>query len=133
MKTIKDIYTPFNFSTTRCYIIRLSVAQNGYMKIEHKLPSYIQHIKAILITSTARADKNVLGFASLNFNGQAFKSIELAVPNMKAVFDCPPPLPLDEAIEANSYVQGYYFDSSKIKAFPYIISIYLHYTPVPKD
>lgn len=133
MRRIEDIFKKFSFSDTRCYVIRLTVMAQGYMKIEHKLPSYIQQIKHLLVIGAASSDKHTIGLVSLNFNGHAYKTLHRAIPRIKPGMDCPAPYPFDEDIQANSFLQGYYYDISKAKSFPYSLTIYIHYTPVPKD
>lgn len=132
MNPIEDIYKPFDYSASRCYVVVLTITQKGYMKLEHKLPSYVKQLVGVFITTTLNGGIIYAGLASLNFNGDAFKSIHLPVyKSFKMLDGSTRPMPLNESIKPNSFLQGYYLDMSKTNLFPYTVSIYLHYTPVP--
>lgn len=145
MKTIEQIYTPYNFSATRCYVHVVNIDKAGYFKIEHKLPSYIKHLEGIFISASGtfvpipvlevpgELPSTMLdGFISLNFNGESLKSFHSPVINSNKLEDCSQPFPFHETIKPNSYMQGYYIASEPTVAEdrqPGTISIYLHYKP----
>ena len=134
MKTIEQIYEPYNFSSTRCFVIKLDVGTNGFLKIEYKIPSYVRKLKGIFVTvrgaSQYKSLQSEAGFISLNFNGQALKCFQSAVPQSLYLYDCSKPIPFDEDIKPNSFMQGYYQNNalnppSKIGL---TVSIYLHFS-----
>lgn len=128
MKTIEDIYKPYNFSETRCYVIVLKVTKDGFLKIEHKLPSYIKELKGIFVSTDCISNATHLdGLISLNFNGQSFKSFQSFVYKVVQFRDCSHPKTFDEIILPNSFLQGFYYDLTNTKDFPYTLSIYIHY------
>jgi hypothetical protein len=130
MNAIDKIYNPYDFSSTRCYVFIIEPVGNALLKIEHKLPSYIKTIRGIYVTNTYRTlslqQKNHVGILSLNFNGNAFKSFHLPLPNTNIQPEVSNPLELYERIEPNSYLQGYFYGLKSLLN-PYRISIYLHY------
>lgn len=129
MKTIEDIYKPYNFSKTRCYVIVLKVTKNGFLKIEHKLPSYIKELKGVFVSTDCTTNVSHLdGLISLNFNGQSFKSFQAFVYKVVQFRDCSHPQIFNEILLPNSFLQGFYYDLTNTKNFPYTIRIYLHYT-----
>lgn len=128
MQTIHDIYQGYDFSSTRCYVIVLEIGAKGYTKIDHKLPGYVRHLKGIFFNvNTLHANSDIVGYLSLNFNGQALQNIQCAIPAPKLMTNNSQPLRIDEYLEAESRMQGYFYDP-KTKFFPYNLSIYLHYT-----
>lgn len=135
MNTIDKIYRPYEFSANPCYAILLSVTSSGYMKIEKKLPNYIKKITGVYISvgcwdfsEVKRKPSKLAGNISLNFNGQAFKTLFIPVQRTKNLTDCSWPIPLKEDITPNSFMQGYYYDlTNVIQGFPYSLTIYLHY------
>ena len=135
MNAIDKIYAGYNFSATRCYVIPLSVNINGYMKIEHKLPAYVQNLKGIFVSVSCKtsAGRNA-GFLFLSFNGNTLKNIQLPIIRTNLLLDCSHPLPLDEIIQPNSFVQGFYYDTTNgASGYPYTLSIYLHYEPTAEN
>ncbi len=131
MKTIQDIYAPYNFSATRCYVIAIPVNINGYLKIDEKLPGFIKNIKGIFVSvSCPLSQTKFAGFLTLNFNGQALKSFQSAIIRTALLKDCSHPTRFDETIIPNSRMQGYYYDTiNTVFGYPYTLSIYLHYIP----
>lgn len=135
MNAIDKIYTGYNFSATRCYVIPLSVNINGYMKIEHKLPEYVQNLKGIFVSVSCQtsASRNA-GFLFLSFNGSVLKNIQLPIIRTNLLRDCSHPLHLDEIIKPNSFVQGFYYDATGgVGGYPYTLNIYLHYEPIKEN
>lgn len=131
MKTIEQIYQPFDFSATQCYVIMLEVAQGNYMKVEHKLPQHIRNLKGIYVsTSRTVINSEQVAFISLNFNGQSLKCFHSPLNRTIAFDDCSSPFPMDEIIKENSFIQGFYtaLDFSGEEQ-PYTVTIYLHYLP----
>lgn len=145
MKTIEQIYKPYSFSDTRCYVFILDIGTKGYLKIEHKIPAYVRKLKGIFIsvngiiqpTASGPPSRSggtssiVAGFITLNFNGQSLKCFQYSVPQTLYLMDCSHPIPFDEQLNPNSFLQGYYFDNLLyITPKPaYKLSIYLHYEP----
>jgi hypothetical protein len=123
-----EAYNPYNFSTTRCYVIVFDLDGDDYIKIEHKLPNYIKKLRGVFISTTYRsAQIKHVGIISLNFNGQAFKSFQLPVPETAHQYATAQPLELNETILPNSFLQGYFYGIASAAGRPYRISIYLHY------
>lgn len=132
MKTsIENIFIPYNFSATRCYVISQPVNINGYLKLEHKMPGFIKNINGIFISiSCPTSQTKIAGFITLNFNGQALKSFQSSVIRTGLLKDCSHPTRFDETLIPNSLMQGFYYDvTNSIMIFPYELSIYIHYTP----
>ena len=128
MNTIDETYKPFDFTKNKTYVIQYAIQNAGYMRIEHKLPSFIQHITGVLFTvSEVNSKHEYVGIISLNFNGQSSKSLQLPVPKTDLLSDSSQAIPFEEEIKPNSFLQGYFFDNSKSKKFPYTLSIYIHY------
>lgn len=129
MNPIDNIYKPNDFSATRCYVIRLSVNINGYMKIEQKLPVYVQKLKGVFISvSCLNSPMKAAGFIALNFNGYGLKNIQTPVIRTNLLLNCSRQVSFNEQIKPNSLLQGYYFDGTKgAGGYPYTLSIYLHY------
>lgn len=133
MKTIEDIYEPYNFSATRCYIFVIEVKKDGFIKIEHKLPSYVKELKGIFVSTTnATIQGNVTGLISMNFNGQAFKSYQAVVYKTAELGDCSHPETFNDTLLPNSFIQGYYYGlaptvSTKASPKGYTLTIYIHY------
>jgi hypothetical protein len=134
MKTIEQVYKPYNFSSTRCYVFTLVVSDKGFVKIEHKLPNYIRHLKGIYISSSGISANDgaskIAGHISLNFNGQSLKCFQHSFNHTIYKDDCSHPIEFKELILPNSFVQGYFFDNKLAQLFkrPFKLSIYLHYT-----
>jgi hypothetical protein len=131
MKTIEQIYQPYNFSATQCYVIMLEISQGNYMKVEHKLPRHIRNLKGIYVsTSRTTITSEQVAFISLNFNGQSLKCFHSPLSRTIDLDDCSSPFPMDEIIKENSFIQGFYtaldFD---VKESAYTVTIYLHYLP----
>lgn len=129
MNPIDDIYKPYDFSSTSCIVIPLTVLHSGYLKIEESIPSHVEVLKDIFITTTLNGGSKYAGIVSLNFNGGAL-SIQLPVYKSYKLLDSTKPRHINKALKPNSLLQGYYLDISNTSLFPYKVSIYLHYTPV---
>lgn len=129
MNAIDKIYNPYDFSSTRCYIIVIEPHGAALTKIEHKLPSYIRTIRGIYVSNTFRSNiVNHVGILSLNFNGNAFKAFHLPLPNTRIQPEVSNPLDLNERLEPNSFLQGYFYGiKSLLPKNYYRISIYIHY------
>lgn len=128
METIEQKYEPYNYSSTRCYVFVLAVTKEGYLKIEHKIPSYIRELKGVFVSTSGHLNTLTFsGVISLNFNGQATKCLQIAVSKTDSVEDCSLPIPFDEKINLNSFVQGYFYAIPAENEFPFLLSIYLHY------
>lgn len=124
-----EAYNPYDFSKTRCYVIVVDLEwYNNYIKIEHKLPNYIKKLRGVFISTNYQNEEvKHIGLISLNFNGQAFKSFQLPVPETAHQILTAHPLELNETILPNSFLQGYFYGLHNTDGRPYRISIYLHY------
>lgn len=135
MKTIKEIYEPYNFSNTSCYVFRLDIGTKDFIKIEHKIPEYVKNLTGIFVSISGtvinEGSPKVAGFISLNFNGQSLKCFQANIPQTYFLNDCSRPIAFDETIISNSFVQGYYFGYplNFLVKVPHRVSIYLHYKP----
>ena len=131
MEDIKNSYSSYNFSATKCYVIANPVNINGYLKIDEKLPGFIKNIKGIFISvSCPTSATKVVGFITLNFNGQALKIFQTGVIRTNLLKDCSHPTTFNETIIPNSMMQGFYYDVINTPmAYPYTLSIYIHYEP----
>lgn len=136
MNDFEKKYMPFNFSENRTHIITLSVPVGpspfipGYVKIESKLPNYIQHLTGIYVTCSRPPEfPRLAGYLVLNFNGLALNCVQ--IPVMKSTLlrrASTQPFPLNEQIIPNSFLQGYYMDVIGLGTdYPYNVFIYLHY------
>jgi hypothetical protein len=131
MNIIDKIYAPYNFTTSPFIVIPISVEAKGYLKIEYKIPNFLQKLKGIYVSVTVGlTPSKIAGLISLNFNSQSLKAFQRAVPKTYLINDCSKPYELNETIDANSLMQGYYFDTSQSSKYPYLLSIYLHYEPI---
>lgn len=129
MRKKENIFKPFNFSSTRCFVATIDVKSIGYLKIEYKMPVYVRKIKAIYVSTSCTSNQPVVGFLTLNFNGQALKIFQCALYDKSKVNDYSLPMPFEVELSANSFMQGYYFDKEPNKPRPYQLKIYFHYTP----
>ncbi|OFY86581.1 MAG: hypothetical protein A3F72_08885 [Bacteroidetes bacterium RIFCSPLOWO2_12_FULL_35_15] len=145
MKTIEQYYEPYNFSATRCYVFTLDIGVKGFLRIEHKLPAYVRNLKEIFVSVSPKNKRVgvdymkasvpktpiVAGFITLNFNGQSLKCFQCAVLQTLYLNDCSNPLPFNELINRNSFIQGFFIQNTTFieSRFSYRISIYLHYLP----
>lgn len=130
MKTIEQLYEPYNFSKTKCYVFTLTITKGNYTRIEHKVPWYIKKLEGIYVSvSLLDTTKTLAGIISLNFNGQSLKCFHLPIHRTQNLNDFSHPLPLNEDIKRNSFIQGYFISKDlTVEEFPYTLSIYLHYT-----
>lgn len=129
MNSFDKIYEPYNFSETRCYTIQLEVTKEGFMKIEHKLPSFIKELRGVFVSTTCVDSQGHLsGLLSMNFNGQAFKSFQCFVYKNNHLEDCSHPFPFKDTIMPNSFLQGFYYDFTNSLNLPYKLTVYIHYT-----
>lgn len=134
METIEELYEPYNFSATRCYVFTIDVRTKGFERIEHKIPEYVRNLKGIYVSVGGvivnEGAPKVAGFISLNFNGQSLKCFQMSVTQTFYLNDCSKPALFEEKIEKNSFLQGYYFGYplNFVLKPEYKISIYLHYT-----
>jgi hypothetical protein len=133
MKTIEELYKPFNLSTTRCYVAVFTVNEpGGFLTIDHKLPSYVQNLKGIYVSVDDIVNPATLveGFISLNFNGQSLKIFQHSITSTYYSENTSRPFPFDEQLVPNSYMQGFYQDFYSEKTLPYQLRVYLHYEPL---
>lgn len=132
MSSIKERYKPYNFSSTKCYVIRLpfrGVRGFGRFGIEHKLPFYIGKLKGIYITCRSNSSLYYVGSVFLSFNEGLFKNFQYPIINTTLLRDRSHPIPLEEEIFSNSLLQGYYTlnPSGTDSGLIGYLSIYLHY------
>jgi hypothetical protein len=131
MKAISPYPEPYNFSSTRCYIIEIEV-ERSYKKIEHKLPRHIRNLKGIFVSVhlPKNPSSKTAGIISLNFNGQSLKCFHHPVIRVAHLHDWSNPIPLDEHIRPNTFIQGYFMGHNiRDIFFPFTVKIYLHYKP----
>lgn len=126
MKTIKDRYRPYNFSSSGSHVVELIISESGITCIEAKLPVYVKFLTGIYITCKTDSKEKLTGYISIYFNEGAQKSLKLSVLNPKVLRHSSHPLPLHQEIKDNSSIQGFYLDNLN-ESFPYIVKIYLHY------
>lgn len=131
MTSIHNIYEPYNFTENPCYIITIPITTVGYVKIEHKLPEYIKTLKGVFVSVDCKRSLNPLaGMLIMNFNDQLFKNFQLPIirTNLYLDSDHSKPIPFNEAILPNSFLQGFYYDSvNMLSEYPYNLKIYLHH------
>lgn len=120
-------YKPYNFSSTKCYVITLTINRSGVTKIEEKLPPDIKQVKGIFITARIKTKAEKIGQITLSFNEGIINPYQYAVLNTDYLGDTSHPLPLDETIKSNSLMQGYYKCDAIEFELPFTIKIYLHY------
>lgn len=126
MKTIKETYSPYNFSFSKCHVVELIISQNGVTRIEAKLPFYIRVLTGIYITCKTESTNRLVGYISVFFNEGVQKSLKLSVINPKVMKHHSQPIPLNQELNSNSSIQGFYLDNTN-ENFPYTVKIYLHY------
>lgn len=127
MTEFENIFAPYHFSETRCIVFPLEIKKKGLLKIEFKLPIYVSLLKDIYISSSATGKNPVSGYITLNFNGHDINCMQYAVIKSVAVDDYSKGFPVNELIQPNSFMQGFYYDAGSTKKYPYTIKIYLHY------
>jgi hypothetical protein len=131
MKTIQNIYEPYDFTKNPCYIIGVAVNQPGYVKIEYKIPDFLKNLTGVFASVTCRnSSLKLAGFLILNFNQQLTKCFQLPIfrTNLYPKKDHSKPVELNEEIVPNSYVQGFFYDYVGLGGeYPYTLKIYLHY------
>ena len=126
---IIDLYKPYNFSITKCFVIPLTLyTRGGISKIEEKLPPIMKHLKGLYITARNGSQVKEFGYVSLNFNEGAIKTFSTPVFNSAFELYHTSPMPADEELKSNTSVQGYYMDLGVAVLYPINIKIYLHYT-----
>jgi hypothetical protein len=134
MKTIQNIYEPYNFSKFPCYIIEVPIIVSGYKKLEYKIPEYLQKLKGVFVSVDCKNSvSKVVGFLIMNFNDQALKNFQLPITrtNFYSMADFSHPIYFNETIQPNSFLQGFYYDNVGIPLeYPYSLKIYLHYEPL---
>lgn len=129
MKTFEQIYEPYNFSATRCHVFTFNIEKKGFKKIEYNLPIHVKDMKGVFVSTDCTIGVTPLvGLISLNFNGQAFKSFQAFVYENNSLTDNSHPFEFNETILPNSFIQGFFYDLSKSKFYPYKVTVYLHYT-----
>jgi len=133
---IKEKYRPYNFSSTKCYIITLKfkvpgLGLPGIFGIEEKLPLDIGILKGVYITVNSNSLFKIVGGVSLNFNESELKSWAIPLYNTKLLKETSHPVPLNEEIKSNSIMQGFYVirNSGGDAGIKGNIKIYLHYEP----
>lgn len=123
-------YTPYNFSSTRCFIIPFLV-DYSIKKIEAKIPPVAKKLKGIFISARCNSLSKFIGTINLNFNDGALKPYNLPVMNSSGLLKNTSPIIFDEDLKAHSNVTGYYrdfgtgaFGGSSVL----FISVYIHYS-----
>jgi hypothetical protein len=119
-------YKPFDFSSTRCFVVKFDLSKNGTFGIDVRLPYDAAVLKGILITAKYQGATHMPGFVSLMFNEGAFKTATLPILNTYRIGQCLDPLPVCEVLKPNSVMQGLYTLPGS-KSFPGYMKIYLHY------
>jgi hypothetical protein len=123
---IKDLYKPYNFSKSNCYVISYDVNGEPILKIEEKLPLQIEKLTGIYITCNSLSRENVIGYITVMFNEGILKTVQLPILNSNNITHHSHPIPLNETIKSNSIMQGYLFFRKKTKR-QFTVKIYLHY------
>lgn len=125
-------YTPYNFSSTQCHIVKLNVQKTGTVKIEEKLPIEVKQLKGVFISANIQTQAKSVGFITLTFNEGQTNPVQYAVINTNFLKNASHPLPLDEVIKPNSLMQGYFRLDETDATLPMTLTIYLHYTSESK-
>lgn len=123
---IKELYKPFNFSESNCYVICYNVNADQILKIEDKLPLQIKRLTGIYITCNARTREKVIGYITVMFNEGVLKTMQLPILNSNNIKHHSHPIPLNECIKSNSIMHGYLYFRVRIKR-SFTVKIYLHY------
>lgn len=121
---IKERYRPYNFSSTKVHVIKLTVPVGGIGNIEEKLPEHIARIKGIFVSSNVTPVAKVKGWIFLTLNEGIFKNYQLPILNTAKLQDCSHPMPLNEEIKTNAVLYGYFGVLLPAKG---TLTIYLHY------
>lgn len=128
MSKLSEIYKPYNFSSTKCFIITLNIVTTGYYKIEQRLPEEMKTLKGVFVSPSGSTRFKQLGFVTFGINEGRIKCFQQAVIDITKISDCSVPFPLNEPVKNNSLMQGYYYDNGRSNIYPYSLKIYLHYT-----
>jgi hypothetical protein len=123
---IKDLYKPYNFSDSNCYVVSYNVNTEQVLKIEDKLPLQIENLTGIYITCNAQSKEKVIGYITVTFNEGILKTVQLPILNSNNIKHYSHPIPLNETIKSNSIMQGYLYFRVRTKT-PFTVKIYLHY------
>lgn len=123
---IKELYKPYNFSESSCYVVSYDVNFDQILKIEDKLPLQIENLTGIYITCNAPSKENVIGYITVMFNEGILKTVQLPILNSNNIKHHSHPIPLNETIKSNSIMQGYLYFRVRTKR-PFTVKIYLHY------
>lgn len=121
-----DQYKPYNFSSTKCFVISFQV-DNTIKKIEAKLPPIAKKLKGVFISARCNSTAKLIGTINLNFNDGALKPYNLPVINSSGELKNTQPIPFDEDLKPHSNVTGYYRDFGLVSSVLFI-SVYIHYT-----
>ncbi len=130
MPSIIDQYKPYNFSSTKCFVITFQV-DSPIKKIEAKLPPTAKKLRGVFISARCNTAAKLIGSINLNFNDGALKPYNLPVINSGSALKNTQPIAFDEAIKQHSYLTGYYrdFGVGAISGGSVLfITIYIHYT-----
>jgi hypothetical protein len=123
---IKDTYKPYNFSKSKCHVIKFDVRAEPILKIEEKLPLHIEKLTGIYITCNALSREHVIGYITVMFNEGILKTTQLPILNSAFIRHHSHPIPLNEIIKSNSMMLGYLYFRIRSER-PYTVKIYLHY------
>jgi len=120
-------------SKIRWHIIQVPGITNGAKipKIEFRIPNNVRKCEGLLFSSPtgfAPASKNHrIGIISLHVNDKKKHPVHLAVQSKSPELikrKCELHL-LNEPLQGNSFVQGYYIDEGFSLTYPYTLNIYL--------
>lgn len=123
---IKEAYQPYNFSKSKCHVIKFDVNNEPILKIEEKLPLHVQQLTGVYITCNAETRERVIGYITVMFNEGILKTFQLPILNSSQIKHHSHPIPLNETIKSNSIMQGYLYFRVRTK-MPFTVKIYLHY------
>lgn len=123
---IKDIYKPYNFSDSNCYVVTYNVTTEQVLKIEDKLPLQIENLTGVYITCNAQSKEKVIGYITIMFNEGILKTVQLPILNSNIIKHHSHPIPLNETIKSNSVMQGFLYFRITSRT-PFTVKIYLHY------
>jgi hypothetical protein len=118
---------------TRYWIIALQIVEQGQIiEFSDKIPSQLKNLKAVIVHASRNEgdleDIDQIGEVSIQLNSKKIAPIHLIVEYNKRPKDYNE-FELDEKIEANQMVSGYYRDHAKTmdsenRFLPYSIKIY---------
>ncbi len=135
MQALNKLYQAYNFSSTKCVVIRQDIFSTHFVKIEARLPADAKEITGIVIIPALdfSLSKNhyIAGLLSLSLNDGTALFYHQHISPVREKQDYSQPYPVNIAVKNCSSIRGYYADQINGNSpffVGYSLSIYIHYT-----